>query len=254
MKPKKILITAPVRQNTEIFKEYLKSLQNLEKPDNTQVDRFFILHNSPELIPLIKAHPEPCQYAEYYTDSEYKSDGNRHIWTTKLVGEIIQMKNAIAKYALDNGYDYIFFVDTDLILHPKTLVQLLSTGKEIVAEIFWTKWDKDGNPLPNCWMYDSYDGFSSNHIAQWQIPGTYQVGQTGACILLHRSVFERGVCYDDIYNLGFDGEDRFFCVRAAVAGFKIWIDTHYPAIHLYRQEEYEKYIAKGGYEAAFPAL
>ena len=40
----KILIGAPVRQNEEIFKEYLKSLDNLEKP--CQIDRFFYLHNS----------------------------------------------------------------------------------------------------------------------------------------------------------------------------------------------------------------
>jgi len=60
------------------------------------------------------------------------------------------------------------------------------------------------------------------------------------------------VCYDDIYNLGFDGEDRFFCVRAACAGLSIWIDTHYPAVHLYRDELYQKYMAKGGYEAVFP--
>ena len=143
----KILIAAPVRQSPEIFREYLKSLQNLEKP--CQCDRLFILHNSPELIPLIKAHPETCFFAEYRTDDEYKSDGNRHLWTSELVSNIIKMKNGIAKFALENGYDYIFFVDTDLMLHPKTLVQLLATGKDIVAEIFWTRWDKDGQPLPN---------------------------------------------------------------------------------------------------------
>lgn len=249
----KILITAPCRQKPEIFREYLKSLHNLEKPENAQVDRFFLLHNSPELIPLIKEHPEPCMFAEYTTEDEYKSDGNRHLWTSQLVANIIKMKNGIARFALDNDYDYIFFVDTDLMLHPKTLVQLLETKKDIVAEIFWTRWDKDGQPLPNCWMYDSYHGFDHAHIAEWLRPGTYEVGQTGACILLHRSVFEKGVSYSDIYNLGFDGEDRFFCVRAACAGLKIWIDTHYPAVHLYRPELYDRYMAKGGYEAAFKA-
>ena len=48
----KILIGAPVRQSEEVFKEYLKSLDNLEKP--CQVDRFFYLHNSPDLAKHLK--------------------------------------------------------------------------------------------------------------------------------------------------------------------------------------------------------
>ena len=48
----KILIGAPVRQSEEVFKEYLKSLDNLEKP--CQVDRFFHLHNSPDLAKHLK--------------------------------------------------------------------------------------------------------------------------------------------------------------------------------------------------------
>lgn len=245
----KVLIAAPARQNPEIFKEYLKSLERLEKP--CQTDRLFILHNCPELIPIIKEHPEPCMFSEFYTNDEYKTDETSHKWTSRLVSNIIKMKNGIARFTLDNDYDYVFFVDTDLILHPKTLTRLLETQKKIVAEIFWTRWSPDTEPLPNCWMFDSYSGVDYDHISQWLQPGIHQVGQTGACILLHRSVFESGVCYDDIHNLGFDGEDRFFCVRAACKGYKIWIDTHYPAIHLYRYSEYEKYVENGGYKAAF---
>ena len=39
------------------------------------------------------------------------------------------------------------------------------------------------------------------------------------------------------------GEDRHFCVRAACAGFEMWIDSHCPATHLYTRQLYEEYMA-----------
>lgn len=232
----KILIAIPVRQDEETFKLYLESLDRLEIPDGAEVGRFFIFHNSPDLIPLVD-----CSYGILKTNDDYPRDTKSHVWTTKNIRNIIRMKNAIASYALTYGYDYIFMPDSDLILHPKTLISLLAAKKDIVAEIFWTKFDPDGIPLPNCWMFDSYDGVTLEMLEQWKKPGVYRVGMTGACILIHRRVFERGVCYSDVYNISYSGEDRFFCVRAACAGFEIWVDTHYPATHLYREAELREY-------------
>ena len=38
------------------------------------------------------------------------------------------------------------------------------------------------------------------------------------------------------------GEDRHFCVRAACAGFSLWVDTHAPAMHLYTRKLYDEYM------------
>jgi len=232
----KILIAAPVRQDEETFKLYLQSLDKLEIPDGVTVDRFFVLHNSENLIPYMGK-----VYGILETKDDYPRDKESHVWTTKNILNIINMKNAIAQYVIHHGYDYVFMVDTDLILHPKTLVTLLEAKKDIVAEIFWTRWVPTGDMLPNCWLYDSYKGVTDSNVRQWIKPGLYRVGMTGACILIHRMVFEAGVNYNEIYNISYSGEDRFFGIRAACAGFDIWIDTHYPCIHLYRQSELEKY-------------
>jgi hypothetical protein len=69
----------------------------------------------------------------------------------------------------------------------------------------------------------------------------------GACTLIKRSVLEKNVNWNPIRNLSMSvWEDRAFCIRAAVNNVDIWIDTHYPAIHLYRQSEYDKFIKAGG--------
>jgi hypothetical protein len=66
--------------------------------------------------------------------------------------------------------------------------------------------------------------------------GLYQCGGTGACILVKTDVYKSGVNYSPIYNISFWGEDRAFSIRAACAGYKLYIDTHYPCIHLYNDK------------------
>ena len=79
----------------------------------------------------------------------------------------------------------------------------------------------------------------------WKKPGLYRVGMTGALTLVKRRVFEAGVDYTRIPNImrALRGEDRHFCVRAACAGFELWVDTHYQATHLYTRRLYEEYMA-----------
>jgi len=60
--------------------------------------------------------------------------------------------------------------------------------------------------------------------------------------LIHRDVIASGVNYSPLYNVSFSNwEDRAFCIRAAAYGYKIYMDTHYPATHLYREEDVKHY-------------
>lgn len=240
----KILVGAPVRQSEEIFTEYLKSLDNLEKP--CQVDRFFYLHNSPELA----KHLKPEEYAKAVSEDEYSRDETTHYWKQANLNIVTYLKNELLKRTVQKGYDYFMLVDSDLILHPKTLTRLLEADKPIVAEVFWTKWQPDTDEMPNAWDFDQATSFEGS-FEQWKVPGVYRVGGTGACILIHRSVIESGVNYNMLYNLSLWGEDRGFCIRAVARDYQIFLDTHYPAVHLYRQSEYQKFIENGGYKAAF---
>lgn len=227
----RILIAAPLRQDTDIFLAYQKSLDDLIIPDGVQVDRFFVVNDCPEAVPLIKGEYRVLNSGDIYTKTE-----NDHIWTPYNLAKMSVLRNACIEKAL--GYDYMFSVDTDLILHPETLKTLIEADKDIVSEIFFT------NNWCNAWMYDQY----SDIKAEWYKPGLYQVGMTGACTLMKTKVFKAGVNYSSIPNLTIRGEDRFFCIRAACAGFELWVDTHYPATHLYTRAEFEKWRSKNEYK------
>ena len=228
---KKILITAPLRQEPDIFLEYQKGLDALEVPEGFSVSRFFVVNDCEEVIPLIRN----AEYVTVNTGDEYRKTCDNHEWTLELMAKMSALRNRTIEEMLTGGYDYWFSVDTDLVLDPRTLRQLLEADRDIVSEIFWTQhWC-------NAWAHDQY----SPPEGTWKTPGLYRVGMTGACTLVKRRVFEAGVDYTQIPNIykALRGEDRHFCVRAACAGFEMWVDTHCPATHLYTREEYENYMA-----------
>ena len=233
----KVLITAPLRQEKKIFVEFQESLDRLRVPDGVEVDRFFVVNDDPGIIPEIHG----ADYIEMNTRDRYRKNEQTHIWTADNLNKMPQLRNATIQRALDGGYDYWWSVDTDLVLHPDTLAYLLEADKDIVSEIFWTK-TSGGGWWVNAWMYDQCD--FDGQLKAWATPGLYQVGMTGACTLVKRKVLEAGVNYSAIPNIRkvLFGEDRWFCIRAACHGFELWVDTHCPAEHLYRNSEYIKYM------------
>ncbi|MNZ71669.1 Glycosyl transferase family 2 [compost metagenome] len=66
------------------------------------------------------------------------------------------------------------------------------------------------------------------------------MGGLGACTLISQHAIKAGVSYNQIRNISYWGEDRHFCIRAAALGIPLFVDTHYPALHLYRDSDLSK--------------
>lgn len=232
----RVLITAPLRQEPKIFKEYRDSIDRLIIPDGVQVDTYFVVNDCPEIIPYLR---ESDHYIIYDTGLAYSKTHNDHIWSDENMRMMENLRNKTIEYALDMGYDYWFSVDTDLVLHPRTLQTLLEADKDIVSELFWSV-SKDVHRWCNAWMFDQ----GSIMPPEWNTPGLYRCGMTGACTLVKRHVLEAGVNYTHIPNISraLYGEDRHFCVRAAVHGFELWVDSHYQPVHLYTEAVYQEYM------------
>ena len=232
----RILIGAPVRQDETTFKLYLDSLKALNT-EGLEVDWFFYLHDSPHLGKYLKG----TDYTEFFSDSAYVKNAHTHYWKSENLTDVTLMKNTLLLMAKDE-YDAFFLVDSDIILHPETLQQLVKANKPIVSNVFWTKWQPDELEMPNAWNFDHYS-FLPGELERWRQPGLYPVGMSGACILIKREVIEAGVNYSPIYNVSHSlWEDRAFCIRAACAGFQIHMDTTYPARHLYRESDVQEVL------------
>ena len=258
----KVLIGSTIRQKPAILREFLKSLTELDRT-NLTVDYMFVDDNelleSGDILRSFKANSSNVYLVGGDKSGKYNCNEVHHEWNESLVWKVAAFKDRIIDYAKQKNYDYLFLVDSDLVLHPKTLIHLVSTDKDIISEIFWTKWNPDLPELPQVWVSDQYNLFYHNRgkkllkqeiesrtrgfLYCLKIPGIYEVGGLGACTLISKKALQSGVCYKEIKNLTFWGEDRHFCIRAAALGFKLYVDTFFPALHIYRESELEKVAA-----------
>lgn len=252
----KVLMGSPVNQEPAILKEYLDSLNNMEK-GNLYLDFIFIDDNtSAESKALLRNFKfEGCRIDIYDAQNTYPYVHTEvtHKWDEKNIWKVAYYRNRLISICREKSYDYLFMVDSDLLLHPKTLLHLIEQDKDIISEIFWTRWAPGAREFPQVWLYDNFTQYevercrslSDNEIKlrteaflnKLRKPGLYKVGGLGACTLISKKALNSGVSYDRIPNLSFPGEDRHFCIRAQVLGFELFVDTHYPAYHIYRKSE-----------------
>ncbi|MDR0880780.1 MAG: glycosyltransferase [Clostridioides sp.] len=252
----KILIAGTIKDKPEIITEYLDSLKGLTK-SKYEVSYYFVDDNvEEESSAILKSFKEEEKNVILVKSDNsdqietVEQDDFTHIWTYGLIDRITEFKNHIIEYAKENEFDYILFVDSDLYLHPSTLTQLRSDDKDIVSCVFWTRWNADSIELPQVWLQDQYNMYtngnsidSSEQIAdflnQMRVPGVYRVGGLGACTLISKHALKKGVNFSKIKNISFWGEDRHFCIRAEALGLELFVDTHNPAYHIYRDSDLE---------------
>lgn len=253
---KKILIGSPIRQKPLILKYFLESLKRLDKNQN-ELHYLFIDDNTIELSKNIlrnfSRQEKNVKVVFNNSNDEYLCDNDTHYWTNNLMWKVAALKNIILQTAVENEFDYVFLIDSDLVLHPDTLNQLLKAEKDIISNIFWTHWKLDMPKLPQVWLFDEYGQFQKKReeilstqeiekrhntfLNMLKKPGIYEVGGLGACTLISNNALNSGVNFKEIKNLSFMGEDRHFSIRAQALGFDLFVETQYPSFHIYREED-----------------
>lgn len=268
----RVLLGSPIRQKPRILQEFLASIHRLDQ-QNYDLDFLLIDDNedreSQSLLNQFSAAREgkstvlPPQTV--YGASKYICNETTHYWKNQMIWKVAEWKDLMIQAAREQNYDYLFLIDSDLLLHPRTIDQLILADRAIISNIFWTKWMPEQISLPQVWVSDHYTLFehdineqlSNGEIARRQSlfleklrhPGVYEVGGLGACTLIARPALQKEISFRRIRNLSFWGEDRHFCVRAQALGLQLFVDTHYPAYHIYRDsdldgvEEFKKHAS-----------
>lgn len=258
MKPR-VLIGSPICQKPEILRMFFYSLEKLDS-QMASIHYAFVDDNTHALSSkMLRAFTDrfPDRSVIFPGDTErqpYICDENTHYWNQDLIRKVAEYKNRIIDYAKRQHFDALFLIDSDLLLQPDTLEVLLNSQKDIVSEIFWTSWQPNALPAPQVWLSDQYTQYEHApneqlsaqeklvrqmaFYSKLRVPGLYEVGGLGACTLIRRSALDAGVDFCPIKNVSFWGEDRHFCIRAAALGFSLYVDTHRPAFHVYRESDY----------------
>ena len=256
----KLLIGSPVRQKPQILEQFLAGIEDADKEgiavscyfvdDNTDPASSHILQNFARGHDcLVRTSTELL--AAILSDS-YASDEETHTWDKSAIEKISRFKDAIIEYAIREAFDYLLFIDSDIVIDRRMIRHLLSRQVEIVSNVFWTQWKPNWEPEPQCFWIPAPEAqvkrpFSNpmsaeearqlrkDFFTKMRVPGIYPVDGLGACTLIHRSALEKGVRFRTIPNLAMLGEDRHFCIRAGALDIRLWMDTVYPAYHIFRE-------------------
>ena len=254
----RVLIASPIRRRANILQAFLEGLPRLDTK-GLKVHYLFVDDNddpasSQLLADFAKKHSTATvlKSSELFTHRTELINNNNHLWSDALIWRVAAIKDEIIARAVKEKYDYLLFLDSDMVLQPPTLKHLISLKKDIVSEIFWTDWHHIGHATPSLWNEDENTivkksatknqdkYFIRRELASFnsmlKIPGTYPVGGLGALTLISQHALKKGVRFAEIPNLSFNGEDRHFCVRATALGLELYVDTHYPAFHIFYEE------------------
>lgn len=142
---------------------------------------------------------------------------------------IYSSRNELARQAIEDGYDYVFWLDSDMVFNPDTLSKLLldlKDGRDIVTGIYFRRVSPFSPVLFRrleidgriCWS-EGVENYPEE---------IFEVAGCGfGCVLMRtavlREIYEADgpVWFSPIGNVG---EDCAFCIRTRANGRRIWCD------------------------------
>lgn len=161
-------------------------------------------------------------------DSRFRKNGDQGIYT--VAGTLIfDQREKLAQSALDEGADYILWIDADmrfpkntidrLLKHDKPIVGVNATTRSIPVRATAKNLEIDFEKQENHWRSVSSKGKT----------GLEQVTSIGCGVMMvKREVFEKTprpwFWFEVIPGDKLLGEDVYFCVKAHDAGFHTWVD------------------------------
>ena len=217
---KKVLIAAPVQDRLWILKYYFKAIEKLDY-NHKNLGLFFVLNECDKsVVDYFKI--KKTEFEEKFREFEFieinigmPKDSRTNIRRKRTYSWLAILRNIIIEYFLNKDYNYLFMVDSDIILKPESLKKILGYNKDIISIAIANDRGRGyaTNVLVKC-------GLSYKHVPLKDIPERYPMkcDLTGACILIKREVLEKHCRYrrTDI------GEDLGFCEEARDRGFTLW--------------------------------
>lgn len=147
---------------------------------------------------------------------------------------IDQIRNLICYYAIENKYDYVFFVDSDIVLPSDTLIKLLSINKPIATGIYI---QRKKEIIPEIYINENGNIINENYKNLVEHKQIQIAGCGFGCVLVNIKVikavgypqfeYHSAIKMEDTYS-----EDLDFCTKAINLGFDIYADTSIKCDHI----------------------
>lgn len=142
---------------------------------------------------------------------------------------IYTSRNDLATLAIQNEFDYVFWLDSDMQFKPDTFIRMMDTMQKHDLDILSGLYFRRVAPYSPV-LFDKLEmnGDICDFSEFEEIPKElFEVGGCGfGCVLMKTDVFfDVQTKFGNMFApMGNNGEDVAFCIRARECGFKIWCD------------------------------
>ncbi|NPV54133.1 MAG: hypothetical protein HPY71_11505 [Firmicutes bacterium] len=221
-----VVIGCPVRNRDWIIGEYLDHIYNLDFPKD-DLSLCFVINDSTDrtkeiLMSFAREHKDEYRQIRILEHDLGQIEDQR-TWNVrkKIYVSLAELRNILVEQALDMEADYLFSVDSDILVPPYTLKELIVADKDIVSAQIWNDPSK---VFPNIMAHRNG---SITHYLDFPKNALFQCDVTGAVYLLKKKVLEEvRYCYHE------QGEDVGFCLEAKKKGFEIWANSKIACKHM----------------------
>lgn len=225
--PVEVMIGCPVRNRAWILPFYLKAMQALNYP-RVKLQYCFVLNNSTDRSQeILEAFARQNNTAIVVCDQEKPQGVERGYYS---LANLASLRNTLLSQFLESGADYLFSVDSDILVPADSLSRLVANNRDIVAMLVC-----NGHQVGDPGIYnilrqvdDSYE-----FIRDFPRDRIFPVDCTGAAYLIKRRVIARGVRY----SADGGGEDIGFCQQAREMGFQLYCDGALEADHIMHENQ-----------------
>ncbi len=212
--PKVLLGVAVCDRYDYCFPNFLNAIEKLNY-DNFNlllIDNSFSLNYFQKLkkLGLNVVHIEPSEYARE---------------------TLVKCRNFLRDKVLNEGYDYLFTVDSDVILPPDSLQKLVNHNKKVICGLYYSRFKINNQmmTLPVLWKPE---GERVKFFLPSEVEGNklIKIRATGSgCMLIHKKVLSQFQFRWEKDILAFD--DVFFCEDLYKNNVDLYCDTSIKCFH-----------------------
>ncbi|MGM1044883.1 MAG: hypothetical protein ACQEXX_01915 [Bacillota bacterium] len=245
---KTITIAAAVRNREWILPNYLDSISSIDYPKELIEIRFVVNDSTDKTYEILSNFKMKMQqsYKKIFIDI-YNRDvpidqRELSVRNNFIYDHLSKLKNFIISRTKT---DYLLFVDTDILVSPDIINNLLKHNKDIVSGLIWNGYLT--NPIKP-YLYPNVMRLNNGiyqHILNRAIrdantspsPSLLKVDLTGAVILISRKAYKSVK-----YGFHPQGEDAYFCKMAQDKGFELFCDIGMFCHHIMNENLLREYL------------
>ncbi len=150
---------------------------------------------------------------------------------------IYDSRNKLAAKAMKDEFDYVLWLDSDMVFSPDILEKLIADDKDMVSGLYFRRTSpytpvifKDSKLEDGRLVWSDYTDYPKGEL--------FKVAGAGfGCVLMKTDmIFDMIGKYGDWFTpLYSSGEDLSFCYRARELGYEIWCDSRIKCGHMSHQ-------------------